>query len=362
MSNPKKVLQIIGGMDIGGAETLIMNIYRNINRDELQFDFFVNTDSGYYESEIQEMGGRIFHTKEKSKHLFKYISDLRKVLRKNKYVAVHVHSSNALAVIPIIVSRLHHIPKRFVYSHNSTGRHKILQFLFRLILCINATKFYACGDLAAKWMYGKKSKEAVIPGVPINCSDLLFDSSSHIDKKISWNAADKTVYGHIGRMTEQKNQLFLTDIFNEILKLDSDSLLVFVGKGELKKSVVQKCTVLNIMENVIFSEDVPNTGSVINGLDVLIFPSIYEGYPAVLLEAQANGLPCFISDSITEKIAVTDLIRFISLNRKPYEWAKIIIDEKNKFSINVRSDYNKQLIDHFDVKKIADNMRKDYLE
>lgn len=362
MNESKRVLQIIGGMDIGGAETLIINIYRNINRENLQFDFFVNTENGYYETEIKDMGGRIFYSKEKSKHLFKYISDLYNVLHENDYEAVHVHTSNAMAVIPIIVAKLCHIQKRFVYSHNSAGCNVILQFLLRKLLCKYATKYYACGELAAKWMYGNKSDEAIIPGVPVNCSDLLFNFDIHYNTKYYWNALDKTVYGHIGRMTKQKNQLFIIEIFYEILKSDINSLFIFVGKGELKNSVVKRSKDLGIIDNIIFLEDIPNTSIILNGIDILIFPSLFEGFPAVILEAQASGLPCFVSDTITKMIAVTDLIRFIPLNRQPSEWAKIIIDEKNKYKNIKRTEYNEQIRTHFDVKYIADNMGKDYLE
>lgn len=362
MSEPLRVLQITGTMGLGGAETMVMNIYRNIDRDKIQFDFFL-VDAGveYYEPEIKKLGGLIYRTKKRSDNLIKYSLDLYKLLKNNKYSIVHVHASSAISgFLPIWIAKLAGVKKRFFHSHNTKCNHIWLHKLLRPYINAAATHRYACGELASEWMYGKKSKDAVVLGIPVDCAKFKFDLNNREQKRIEWGAKSDFVYGHIGRFNDQKNHEFLIEVFNEIVQIDPNVKLILMGDGPLMEKIKDKAKTYGIIDKVIFLGLVNDVNESIDGLDSIIFPSLYEGFPTVLLEAQANGLPCYVSDTITDKIKITDLICSIPLNKTSKEWATIIVNSRN-INCKNRLMYNNIIKENYDVSKITEEIAKAYL-
>ncbi len=329
MKNPIRVLQIIGSMNVGGAETMIMNIYRKIDRTRIQFDFFVSIDKEcFYDNEIRQLGGNIYHTVTKSTQPLKYSIDLWKLIKQNRYVIVHVHTSNAMASIPIIIAKMAGVRKRIVHSHTSDAENnKKLHNIIRPILNITATDKFSCSDLASEWMYGKKKDRVVVINNPIDCQLFRFDNSLRKEMRGSLGLRDEITYVHVGNFSKQKNYAYLIDIFSEIHRRNSNSVLLLVGSGELQPEVEMKVYKQNLQEAVYFLGIRSDVYNVLQACDGFLFPSLYEGLPLTLIEAQAAGLRCYVSDVITAQVAVTNLIKMISLTKSPKEWANIILND-----------------------------------
>ena len=189
----KRVLHIIGSMNLGGAETMIMNIFRNIDRNAFSFDFFVDFDEkNYYEEEIISLGGKIFRSGGgKSQHFVKYINNLVSVLKCGEYDIVHVHASNASAFLPIVIAKIKKVPKRIVHSHNTATVSEIKQLLQRELLVRNATDLLSCGKDAAKWMFGKHAEKAIIVNLPVDCNRMVFNNETREMNRKQWGADGK---------------------------------------------------------------------------------------------------------------------------------------------------------------------------
>jgi len=361
MSEPLRILQIIGSMDVGGTEATIMNIYRKVDKAKVQFDFFVSVSKDcYYDEEIKKMGGNIYHTLTKSTHPLKFSRDLYLLIKRNKYSVVHVHAYNSMAAIPITVAKLAGGKKRIVHSHNSSSGNIGLHKVTRPLLNIMATHRFSCSDLASDWMYGNKKDQSVKINVPVDCTEYYYSQEVRNAKRREWGCENCTVYGHVGRMAAQKNHQYLIDIFNELSKADDTAKLVLVGKGELRSSIEAKVANLNLSDKVIFLGTVDHVSQVLNGLDAFIFPSLFEGLPGILLEAQANGLPCYISNVISKQIQITDLIHMISIERSPKEWAEVILQSRDRL-IN-REAYNKLIYNLYDSQAVAQKLMDEYTE
>lgn len=361
MDNPIRVLQIIDSMDVGGAETMIMNIYRKIDRSKLQFDFFVSVEKDcFYDNEIKQLGGNIFHTATKSTHAIKFSKDLWDLIKIKKYSVVHVHTSNAMATIPVTVTKLAGVKKRIVHSHNSNGNgNRRLHHAMRPILNLVATDKFSCSDLAAEWMYGKKKDEAVIINNPIDCQ--LFKPNEKLREEIrrSLGLKDEKTYVHVGRFSRQKNHSCLIDIFEEIYKQNPNSVLLLLGTGELQTEIEEKVSMLNLKASVRFMGIRPDVYNILQACDGFLFPSLFEGLPLTVLEAQAVGLRCFVSDVITKQVEITDSIIMVSLTKTPRQWAEIVLSGIDKPVDKERC--NRLVSELFDSNSVAKHIQGKYL-
>ena len=367
MKEEMRVLQIIGSMGLGGAETMIMNMYRNIDRKKLQFDFFlIDENIHYYEKEIVELGGIIYKTKKRSEDIIKHYIDLYKVIKYKKYDVVQLHINNAaILLLSIIVVKLAGASRIYTFAHSTmdwrSWRAKFLHFIFRPITNKLITKKLSCGNDASKWLYGEMNKQNVkVISPPVNCENFLFDEEKYNKYRQELGVENQKVYIHVGRFMKVKNHKFLIDIFKEIVNYEPESKLFLIGNGDLEEEVKEYCKMNGIYDKVIFFGNIDDVYNKFIASDIMIFPSLYEGFPTVLIEAQASGLNCFVSDSITKKIGITDLITFISLEKPPKKWAKIILDSNNYNK--KRKAYNSIIAENYDVKLIANEISKIYLE
>lgn len=319
-------------MHSGGAETMLMNIYRKINKSKMQFDFFVSTKyECFYDNEIISLGGTIYRTVTKSTQPLKYCWDLWHLLRQKRYPIIHVHASNAMSAIPITIGKVSGIPKRIVHSHtsNASGK-KMLHYVMRPILNAMATDKYSCSDVASNWMFGKYQKEIVVINNPIDCNLFKFDKDARGKMRTSMGLENEIIYVHVGGFSKQKNHEFLIEIFSEIRKKNQNSVLLLVGSGELFPKIKEKVSNQNLQNSIRFLGIRSDVSSILKGCDAFLLPSLFEGLPLTLIEAQSTGLKCYISDVITQQVAVTDLIKMISLEKSAKEWADIILKDINR--------------------------------
>lgn len=320
LAEPLRVLHVVVNMNRGGTETLLMNLYRNIDRKKIQFDF-LTFKPGVFDQEIKDLGGRIYHIPYITDvgH-FQFTNMLEYFFRlHNDYKIVHVHMDKMSGFI-LRFAKKANIPIRIAHSHNTESEGNMLVKLYKwyggTFIHKSATHFYACSETAANWLFKKTIKRTQIlkNGIEID----KFQFSEEVRKKVREQLAiDESTFvlGHIGRFTQQKNHLYLLDLYKKVHETIPQSILVLVGDGTLRPQIEAKITELQLSTNVILLGIRPDTNRILQAFDVFVFPSLHEGLPVTLLEAQATGLPCVISDVITREVDLgVDLISYVPLN------------------------------------------------
>lgn len=365
-NEPIRIAQIIGKWVGGGVEAVVMNYYRNIDHNKIQFDFICDSDSTNipYE-EIEKLGGRVILCSPYQK-VFKYQKELRTILRKGNYKIVHSHI-NTLSVFPLYAAKRVGIPVRIAHSHSTTNKKEWKKNLMKQILRpfskLFATDYFACTEHAGRWMFGNKAFDKGNVYVLNNAIDIDKFSYNEIirkNKRKELNISDDTfVIGHIGRFVEQKNHRLLIDIFYEVQKERENSLLLLVGQGPLISEMKDKVKSLHIDSKVIFLGQVENANEYYNVMDTFVFPSLYEGLGMVAIEAQVNGLSCVVSTEIPKIAKISDNIVFLNLNDQINKWKECILSTCNKKRDNQLIFEDKDF--RYNIKIEAEKLEKYYL-
>lgn len=332
-----KILQIIGVLNRGGAETLLMNVFRNIDRNEFEFDFLIFEDKEFpYTKEIKNMGGNVIYLPGPQKiGMIKFIKELINLCKKNKYDVVHAHTLFNCGPC-MLAAYLAKIKIRIAHSHNTkildkkiNAKKKIYFIIAKLLLNIFSNFKIACGKEAGKFLFYKFNKYIVLKnGVDIK----KFEFNNKYRKEIRklYNIKeDNFVIGNIGRLNYAKNQEFLIELFKKINEIEKNAFLFIIGDGNLYKTLTDKVKENNLEERVIFTGNIDNVNQYYSAFDIFLFPSLFEGLPLTLIEAQCNGLPIIASNSISKECNITNTICFQSLDNKE-EWIKLILELKNK--------------------------------
>jgi glycosyltransferase involved in cell wall biosynthesis len=329
-----KVLHVIGGMNRGGAETFLMNVLRNINRNKFEFIFLCYGDKKFdYEDEIAQLGGRIVRVPDvKNVGIRAHMRHLKRVMVENGIDVVHSHTYyNSL--FSLNVAALSRIRLRIAHSHNTQSEpnpslaKRVYFFVSKIGIEVFANKFVACGNDAGHALYMPWRKFQVINN-GINIKDFVYDQDNRNSIRTELGIdKDATVLMHAGRFAEVKNHDFLIDTFAEYQKLDPNSRLILVGDGPLREKTENKVKRLNLSNSVKFLGLRSDINRIYSAADVFVFPSLFEGLPVVLVEAQANGIKCIISDAVDKNVKVTDSVIFHSLSSGPKTWARHIFEE-----------------------------------
>lgn len=362
MSEVKRILHVVPNMQAGGLETLIMNIYRNINRDKVQFDFLVHYQGDFFfDNEIRNLGGKIYKLSIRDDNNFiKYLKDLRHFFYEHKeYSIVHGHMES-LGRFYLKEAKRNKIPIRIAHSHNSSTEKTIKGYVKSLLLKEYdkyATDLFACSKQAGNYMF--KNKEFLVLNNAIDTEKFSFDQNIRNEVRKELDIKDKFVIGHIGRFCEQKNHKFIIEIFEKVLKRNKNSVLILVGSGELEDNIKELVKIKGIEDNVKFlgvRKDIPN---IYMAMDCFLFPSLFEGLGIVAIEAQCSGLPVIASDVIPEEANVTDKFCKVSLNESVEKWADIV----NAFSNNIVRNNESENVKEagFDIKELTKKLEKYYL-
>lgn len=364
-----RILQIGLGDNPGGVEAFVMNYYRELSGKGVTFDFLCMYGKIAYEEEIRALGGRIFYVPNVKKHYFGYINGVKKVLREENYTAVHVNMLSAANITPLRLAAKYSGAKIIAHSHNSAVPGLIRSLMDKA----NRPKVgryadlkFACGEKAGRWMFGDRAYEAGEVKLIRNAIEVekyLFSQEKRERLREELGLRDAFVIGHVGRFEPQKNHEGLLDIFAEAVKIIPGAHLVLIGDGFLRKHMEEKVREAGLTDRVTFAgvrRDVPE---LLSAMDVFLFPSLFEGLPFTLVEAQANGLPCVMSDTITEEVIVCrERVRKLSLTADKDLWAKAV----KEFAHTRRADPAavKEAMEnaHFDIKKEADRLGRFYRE
>lgn len=319
-------------MDTGGAETFLMKMYRQLDRTRYQMDFVVSGDGrGYYEDEIDKLGGRVYRITRKTKDFVAYRRELAAAVRDDGCSCVLRIGSDALSAIDLWVAKRAGARRLALRSSNASdgkgGLGMFLQKAFRRPLTSVADVKIAPSDLAAAYTFGPK---AVSNGevhylhnaLDLNAYSFSAGKRSAIRAELDIDA-NALVVGHVGRFAPQKNHGFLIEVFVELLKVRPDARLVLVGKGELEGEVRAKAEVFGVLDSIVFTGVRPDVPALLSAFDALALPSLYEGMPNVVIEAQAAGLACAVSDAVTRQADVTGLVEFLPID-DAMAWAKAL--------------------------------------
>lgn len=357
-----QILHVVTYMGRGGLETMLMNYYRHIDRDKVQFDFLVHRDfEADYDAEILSLGGRIYHMPRLIPWSLSYRKRLKEFFRAHpEYSIVHVHQ-DCLSSVALQCAKECGIPVRIAHSHNS-NQDKNLKYLIKRYYMKKipryATHLFACGKQAGEWMFN---------GLPYTILANAVDTASYIySPKVSdqvrrqLNLTEKLVVGHVGRFNPQKNHEFLIDVFHEIAKREPNAQLLLVGDGDGIQSIREKAIACGIENKITFAGVRSDVSDLMQAMDVFVFPSLYEGLPVTLIEAQAAGLRCIISDTISRECVVSlGLVTSKSLADSPAGWAAHII-EQAKYT---RTDHTGEIRNHgYEITDAAKKLERFYLE
>ncbi|KAB7788129.1 glycosyl transferase [Bifidobacterium cebidarum] len=311
----------------GGVEATVMNHYRHIDRDKIQFDFIVQDDSTVVPAEeIESLGGRVF-TIPSYKQLPLYIKECERLFRELKPTIVHSHM-NALSVFPLGAAKRAGVPVRIAHSHSTSNPREYAKTAVKMALRpfshVYPTHYAACSHYTAQWLFGNKldaSGQVRIIHNAIEPERFRFDADVRAAKRTELGIADdQLLIGQVGRMCFQKNQLFTLDVFKQVLERRPDAILALAGDGDMMDEVKQRIQELGIERSVRVLGIRNDMNELCQAFDVLALPSTYEGLSVVAVEAQAAGLPILASTNVSRETAVIPgLIRFIPLNNQP-QW------------------------------------------
>ena len=329
MKYPIRILHIVTTMNRGGLETMLMNYYRHIDRSKVQFDFLVHRDfEADYDKEIIALGGKIYHISRLIPWSKEYKNRLKEFFKSHpEYKIVHVHQ-DCLSSVALCCAKECGIPVRIAHSHNS-NQDKNWKYIFKLFymkkIPTYATDFFACGKMAGEWMFNGNNFH--IMNNAIDAKAYSFNSLSRDSIRKEFHISnDSFVVGHVGRFMSQKNHAFIIDIFNQFHKKHPDSYLMLVGEGELKSSIQDKVKSLGLEDYVIFTGIRSDVNELLQAMDVFLFPSLYEGLPVSIIEAQAAGLPCLISDKVPIECKKTDLVYQLNLDDSVNAWSDKVFE------------------------------------
>ncbi len=333
-SSPIRVLHILHSMSQGGAETMLMNYYRHIDRNVVQFDFLLTSDrEGAYEKEILQLGGRIYRLPLLTKFTpWKYLCAIDSFFKQHKeYCIVHSHTSSK-SVFPLWIAKRNHIPVRIAHCHiakTECGLNGYIRDFLKPFLKLVTTDFFACGKDAGVWLYGRKfcnSHEVIILNNAIQAALYRENQTTRKEMREKLQLKENFVIGHVGRFSPQKNHTFIIDVFSAIYQKNSLAKLLLIGDGSLRGEIEEKIALLGLTEAVILAGNVPDVYNYMQAMDVFLFPSNYEGLPLVLIEAQSNGLKCFSSaGAVTEEVNLTGLVEYIPLSAPVDTWADRVL-------------------------------------
>ncbi len=323
-----RVLHCVVGMNYGGYETFIMNVYRNIDRSHVQFDFLTSLE-GVYDNEIRSLGGRIFRIPFITKvGPFSYNSNLVLFLQAHpEYEIVHSHMDKFSGMIMRAAAR-NNVPIRISHSHSTDNEggfvYKLVKNYYGKLINKYCTHRFACSLHAGSWLFNNKNFVVLKNGIDVQ----LYIPSLKVRSKIrsSLNIENKLVIGHVGRFNSPKNHLFLVDIFNEIKKKKADTVLLLVGEGELKGDIIKKISALGLSDDIIFYGTTDKVYDVLQAMDCFVFPSTHEGLGIALVEAQSAGLKCIASDKVPKDADFTSTVKFLSLSQTPQIWADDVLN------------------------------------
>lgn len=354
-------------MNRGGAESMVMNYYRHIDKSKIQFDFMVHRkERGDYDDEIEALGGKIYRMRNLNPLTFReYQNEISEFFDiHSEYKIIHGHCSESGYFVYKEASR-RGVPVIIAHAHNSYALFD-LKWIFRIYFKYKMRNYitnqFTCGRQSAEWLFGNKNADnAILQHNAIDTSLFRYEDKDYFEMRRKLNLPiDAMIVGHVGRFEKQKNHLFILKIFASIHKMESNTFLLLIGTGKLMNSIKKEAKRLGIEDSIIFLGNRTDVHSLLNTMNLFLFPSFMEGLSLSMVEAQCSGLPCLVSDAIPIEVKMTNLVSFLSLKEPSNKWAEIAIDLMKK--INFRENYYKEIENHgYDIARNAIELQNIYI-
>lgn len=368
-----RILQVLDSLDYGGVEMFLMNLYKNIDKTKVQFDFLIFKENNCYENDVKVLGSKVFKyeingSNKISKFLNK-IKYIKKIVKQYNYKIVHCHNCSIIGMLSeIIGARLAKSESLIIAHSHNTGMpkdkcsDKIFRAILKEIVAYSANYYFACSEKAALSKYPSRKLKGMRywkfnNAIDVNNFSFNSEKREEIRKKLC--VVSKYVVGNVGRFEYQKNHLFLLEVFAEILKANKEAVLLLVGSGSLEDEIKEKAELLGVKENIIFSGSVKNVSDMYLCMDTFVLTSHYEGLGIVLIEAQTSGLPCVVSSKVPKEAKVTELISFMDLDKGSKKWSEVILESKDK--VLRKSNHKEVALEGYDIKIEAKKLESFYL-
>lgn len=364
MSEPIRILHVIGIMNRGGAETMIMNLYRHIDRTKIQFDFVENSfEPAVFDEEILSLGGRIYRCpRYNGKNHFAYVKWWNAFFQdhRGEYPIVHGHLGSTAAIY-LSIAKKH---GAYAIAHSHSASINLRYYLFTYPTRFVANQFFACSEAAGISRYGKrvgtdKARCAVLPNA-IDLGQYGYNEQLRREMRKQLRLDEEClVIGHVGRFVDAKNHLFLIDVFEAIHCRKPDSVLLLVGDGALRPKIEAHIAQKGLGDHVILTGVRSDTWKYYQAMDAFVMPSLYEGLPVSMVEAQTSGLPCYVSDTVPREAALTGLVGFKSLGNSAEQWSNWILEHPQ----TVRRSMKKEIREAgYDIDASAKKLEQYYTE
>lgn len=331
-----RVLHMLGSLNFGGSQTMLLNIYRSMDREQVQFDIIIDhKDDLLLAPEFEKLGSRIFVLPAFTGSNIREVRSAWSLFFKehSEYKILHSHVRSYASIYLPIAKR--NGLKTIIHSHNTsngTGMKSAVKKIMQFPLRYQADYLMACSREAGKWLFGTKACEKTnyifLPNA-IDIERFRFAEAVRVAYRKELGVEDKLVLGHVGRFHEAKNHMFLLDIFANLCVQRSDAVLLLVGDGELREKILLKIHDLKLDGRVILTGNRNDVPQLMQAMDVFVFPSLWEGLPVAVVEAQAAGLPCFISDNISNDVAISSLVKQLPSDDLSL-WVNAILEKEIK--------------------------------
>lgn len=326
---PIRVLHVFARLNRGGAETMVVNLHRVMDPERVQFDYVVNeSDTEYaYTKEVRDLGGRVFQLPRYTIiNTPKYRRAWEELLTSHpEWSIVHGHHLAPASVYIPIAKRLGRVT--IAHGHNAYVKENPIKLLVRKMglrsIRRTADHLFACSNVAGQWMFGSRASFLVVKNA-INIDNFAFDIAARQRIRREFGIGDVLLIGHVGSFTHQKNHRFILRVFCEVRNRIPEAKLLLVGDGDLLGKTEKLAERLGIREQVIFAGVRTDVPALLSAMDAFLFPSLHEGLPLTLIEAQTSGLPVVASDAISSEVCVSELIEFIPLQNGASFWANVV--------------------------------------
>lgn len=338
-----RVAHIAGGLRNGGVEAVIYNYCSRLNPQDYKFVYIsYDPPTEMMQKKFEGIGFAVYSVTKKKENFFKSWVEVWRILKKHRINIIHSHMT-LMCFITSAMGLMQGVKVRIAHSHlalKTKGVKLMFDWICKMLTRIFSTKYIACGKDAAVFLFGSRNFRKGRVQILNNAIDpdrFSFDKKISIGKKRELGITQKYCLGHIGRFVDQKNHAFLLKVYGEFVKLGHDCVLLLVGEGPLYNDMTKEVDRLGITEKVLFSGARDDANEILMAMDVMIFPSHYEGLPVILIEAQMSGLPVIISDAVTDEMNLIGKLKYISLNESAEYWAKEtekILNSKNNRNID----------------------------
>ena len=338
--------------NFGGVESVFRNIIQANDKDDLVFDFICTDSNAANEKDFIAAGSKIYHIPRPSGNLKGFIKSFKTLFKEGGYDIYHVNLTRFRFPLDVIIAKscgvkvVLHCHSTRIYNNvdkKTQVIRNVQQTLFKPVMLNCSNENIACSKNAGEYLYGKKPFYILHNG--IHLENYLYNEEGRNRIREEFGVQGCKVVGHIGRFSVEKNHRFFLSIAGELIKMDDNYRFICVGDGELRESIIQEAKRTGIMRHCVFPGQREDIGDILSSMDVFLFPSIHEALPITLIEAQANELPCVVSDCVTDEIDVGKRITRVSLQENPTKWAEIVNNvagdkRKTKIQLEDFSDFN----------------------